>query len=90
VALTQDWIVILAIGVGIGGGLLASLIYDLIRPKEHPAATIQEDSRKPEPIAQRSPPLPAESSRVKPWLIGIGIISAIVWACTNYRRLNKH
>jgi hypothetical protein len=34
-ALLQDWIVVFAVGLGIGGGMLASLLFEWLRP--HPA-----------------------------------------------------
>jgi len=35
VALLQDWIVVFAVGFGIGGAMLASLLFEWIRPEEH-------------------------------------------------------
>jgi hypothetical protein len=42
VALLQDWIVVFAVGLGIGGGMLASLLFEWLRPRRetsHHAST---------------------------------------------------
>jgi len=47
VALLQDWIVVFAVGLGIGGGMLASLLFEWLRPH---------------PDRQAEPPSASESS----------------------------
>lgn len=42
-AVLQDWIVVFAIGLGIGGSMLASLLFEWLRP--HPARTSQASTQ---------------------------------------------
>jgi hypothetical protein len=41
----QDWIVVLAVGLGIGGGMLASLLFEWLRPRRtHQTATLPKQA----------------------------------------------
>jgi hypothetical protein len=60
-AMLQDWIVIFAVGLGIGGGFLASMLFEFLRPlaEEHDGQSTDAAG-----AAQEQPPIP--SPDVKP------------------------
>jgi hypothetical protein len=89
VALIQDWIVILAIGVGIGGGLLASVLYEQIRPQTRHDNQVNENTRLTEVLAKKNISPVAGSTRLRSWLFGAGVFSLAAWAYRAYRRRNR-
>jgi hypothetical protein len=92
VALIQDWIVLCAVGLGIGGGMLATLLLEWIRPSaENP---INDNVSKPEnsdfPASalgqmERKPP----GSRITYWLATIGMAFVIGYARGKFRSGNR-
>lgn len=88
-ALLQDWIVVCAIGLGIGGGLLASLLLDWIRPQPVPSTSKQQDSmllstplRVPQQAQGTSRGLLAQLS---PGLVAIGAVFILGYGRRRYR-----
>lgn len=83
-ALLQDWIVVFAVGLGIGGGMLASLLLERLRPRPE---TPQHGS-----IPARPPPATAEPSATarRPGSYGalLAVAFVIGWACARRFRGN--
>jgi hypothetical protein len=55
-ALLQDWIVIFAVGLGVGGGMLAILLLEWLRPRPEHAQTSREQATQPLRHTPRRPP----------------------------------
>jgi hypothetical protein len=84
-ALLQDWIVVFAVGLGVGGGMLASLLFEWLRPRPEPAAEPPRDN-----LARRTytrPPGPA-GRRTGHRTVMIAALLIIAWART--RRTGRH
>jgi hypothetical protein len=80
--LLQDWIVVFAVGLGIGGSMLASLLFEWLRP--HPSQTVPRSATgpagaAPAPLSRRLPiPVPAVVPARRIFLLGALLI--LVWA----------
>ena len=59
-AMLQDWIVIFAVGLGIGGGFLASMLFEFLRPQPEEHDSQSTDTASP---AQEQPPVPLLDDR---------------------------
>ena len=85
VAAIQAWIVILAVGFGIGGSLLASLLFEILRPpREHHEAVVRHGE--PSTPEQQSPPL--KQSRA-PMAILSGLAALLLLGYLRQRRSKR-
>lgn len=78
-ALLQDWIVVFAVGLGIGGGMLASLLFEWLRPRQEvpqPGST----PAYPSPAITTGPSV-AEARQPKHRGAFIAAAFVIGWAC---------
>jgi hypothetical protein len=89
VALLQDWIVICAVGLGIAGGMLATLLLEWIRPAEHGAIVSEARNRD----LSAAPINTLQYTRWKPrkfktthWLVTVGLAFFIGYARGQFRR----
>jgi hypothetical protein len=64
-ALLQDWTVICGVGLGIGGSMLASLLFEWLRPRpgREPAADATPPPRAPAPADAQSRATPPDTPR---------------------------
>lgn len=87
VALLQDWIVVCAIGFGIGGAMLASLLFDWIRPGEHQSkSSDQLDlSNSGAPISRLQQPHRMKR-RISTRLVILALTFIVGYACRRRRR----
>ena len=84
-ALLQDWLVIFAVGFGIAGSMLASLLFEWLRPRR------QQDSPPPAPVlqagrGQRASPSTAHATRGH----GLALIGAIIVISYMRSRRTRH
>ena len=81
VALLQDWIVIFAISFGIGGAMLASLFFELIRPgKRQDSVPVQWNQG----VISNQVGARQQSARFGLWFVLIG--TAVIFRCVRGRR----
>jgi hypothetical protein len=89
-ALLQDWLVICAVGLGIAGSMLASLLFEWLRPRlQHvPAASNGPPPRVPAPADSPPRPAPPETAHGHPgrWLTLLGAAIAIGWTHSRLTR----
>jgi len=89
-ALLQDWLVISAVGLGIAGSMLASLLFEWLRPRlQHaPAASNSPPPRVPAPADSPPRPVPPETAHGHPgrWLALLGAAIAIGWTHSRLTR----
>jgi hypothetical protein len=88
-ALLQDWIVIFAVGLGIAGSMLASLLFEWLRPhpKQAAAGSHSHPSRTPVPAdGQAEPASPAAPGTQGRWLALLGAVIVIGWARSRLTR----
>ena len=75
----QDWIVVSAVGLGVGGGMLASLLFEWLRPR--PAHTGAREPTRPPHATPPGPPSRPETaprwSKPTAALIGTGLV--MIW-----------
>jgi hypothetical protein len=83
-ALLQDWLVISAVGLGIAGSMLASLLYEWLRPRPQHAPAASNSPPPRQPANADSPPrsAPPETAHRQQgrWLALLGAAIAIGWA----------
>lgn len=83
-ALLQDWVVIFAVGLGIAGSMLASLLFEWLRPHPQQAAaeSHSQPSRSLVPADSHEQPTSLAVSPGKPgrWLALLGTVIVIGWA----------
>lgn len=89
-ALLQDWIVVFAVGLGIGGSMLASLLFEWLRPHPDQAApTSAEEARDP-PRAlatpRPTPPGPGPGTRRIPVSGPLIAAAIIIWVTSRWAR----
>ena len=86
-ALLQDWVVIFAVGFGIAGSMLASLLFEWLRPRPQQAAADShiQPSRAPVPAAGEAQPAEARGAQGR-WLALIGTIIVIGYARSRLAR----
>jgi hypothetical protein len=82
-ALLQDWIVIFAVGLGIAGSMLASLLFEWLRPHPKQAAVGSHSHPSRTPVTadgQAEPASPAAPGTQGRWLALLGAVIVIGWA----------
>jgi len=86
VALLQDWIVVSAVGLGIGGGLLATMLLGWIQPTNKLTSEAR-DAELPTAlgIASRHPRRRSRKHKTMQWLIAIGMAFFIGYARGKFR-----
>jgi hypothetical protein len=85
VAQLQDWIVASAVGLGVGGSMLASLLFEWLRP--HPAHADAREPTRPSHATPPGPPSPEPASRwSKPTAVLIGAGLVMIWIRTRRDR----
>ncbi len=86
-ALLQDWVVIFAVGFGIAGSMLASLLFEWLRPRPQQAAAGSriQPSRTPVPAADQAQPAEAPGGPGR-WLALIATIIVIGYARSRLTR----
>jgi hypothetical protein len=89
-AMLQDWVVIFAVGFGIAGSMLASLLFEWLRPRPHQAAAGNRSRPQgaPVPVAGQAQPAEAPGTPGR-WLALIGTIIVIGYARSRLAR-RKH
>jgi hypothetical protein len=90
-ALLQDWLVIFAVGLGIAGSMLASLLFEWLRPRPQHTTATNNGPPSPTPPPSNGQPRPAPPGtapgRRGRWLALLGAAIAIGWA---HGRLGRH
>ncbi len=91
VALLQDWIVVFAVGFGIGGAMLASLLFEWIRPEEHHSKASDQRNLKNsgEPINGVRQPHRMKHwvpTRFNRWLVLLGLTFIVGYVRRRQRR----
>ena len=87
--LLQDWTVISAVGLGVGGSMLASLLFEWLRP--HPSRTTPQPGREETAYPPLTPLARQRSETVPAALPGhpialIGSVLIFTWVCRRRAR----